>query len=118
MISEALYNFLKDWLRWAEAGAKKHRYFSPFFGLCYNYAVWQSNGRGRRNADAYQQLSDIFEYDGLDTLYPFFDGRLRKTDNPARLAWVRAKIEQYEAAQTFTPEDADPGSRNFQWDQP
>ncbi|CAK1256715.1 unknown function [Klebsiella phage vB_Kpl_K59PH2] len=88
-MTKEMREFLTAWLAWAEDPDAYDSYdggpFKKRTGLCSNI----------------DELHGMLEADGLDTLYPFdteqsydtaFSERTQHL-NPARLAWVRAKLE-------------------------
>lgn len=103
-MTKEMREFLTAWLAWAQSGGSKdHKYgciFCPTTGLCAAISFWYCDD-GKLHYRMMQELGDMLEADGLDTEYPF-DTRdsYRKAANacgqhlnPARLAWVRSKLE-------------------------
>lgn len=99
-MTKEMREFLTAWLSWATSGdLKSHQYgrtFTPATGLCAAVAYWTVGGH------AHPALISEFEAMlGDDKLYPFdtpqtYDAAARRRTqhlNPARLAWVRAKLE-------------------------
>ena len=98
-MTKEMREFLTAWLDWAQSGGSEdHEYgniFRPYTGLCAATHYWCVC------KPLTEELGDMLEADGLDTDYPF-DTRLsyeKAADdgtqhlNPARLAWVRSKLE-------------------------
>lgn len=89
-LSPELRKFLTDWLEWAENGAPDLRPFLRLLGLCSNAPE-----------NILEELQALFEREfGDNANYPF-GGRAHYWSNlgartqhldPARLAWVRAKL--------------------------
>lgn len=102
-MSEHLKAFLTAWIEWVDAGAPEGDPFSRHEGLCLNVfdcPAIEPIGRGR----VCRALEDQFAHDGLDGNHPF-GGHAQYTAerqnaahhlNPARIAWVRSKVAQYE----------------------
>lgn len=101
-MTNEMREFLTAWLSWAEGGAcKDHEYgniFRPYTGLCAALDYWTDV------VPLYwliEEFGDMLDDDGLDTEYPFDTeesyseaARLGTHHlNPARLAWVRSKLE-------------------------
>lgn len=100
--------FLTAWLDWATS-ANPIAYidggvgFRKDTGLCSNISVYLGEERGgsSRYYALYGELGDMLGADGLDVSYPFdteesYGAAFRDSThhlNPARLAWVRAKLE-------------------------
>jgi hypothetical protein len=99
-MSPELRAFLADWLAWVERGAPEGEPYSREFGLCasvYSYARLAPRVSGH---DLHVELCILFG----DCDFPFgfenydqrnFDETQHK--DPARLAWVRAQLEQVTA---------------------
>jgi len=106
-VSPELYDFLKDWLFWAENGATPLRPYSRTTGLCYNIERYpQVSINSSFSCDrVFAELEDLFEIQKFSRpCYPFgfvsFHAAARSATmhlDPQRLAWVRNKIEEYEA---------------------
>jgi hypothetical protein len=91
--------FLRDWLEWAESDAPRGAPFDPCFGLC-------SNAIGYGDSDNVWEVRDdlTLAFEALcpeDPYYPFGieDYKLDMSlachhTNPARLAWVRAQLQE------------------------
>lgn len=105
-MTKDMREFLTAWLAWAEdPDAYDLDDGGPFekrSGLCANLDEFLV---GINFYKLLQELSDMLEADGLDTTYPFdteqsydvaFDNRTQHL-NPARLAWVRSKLESKDA---------------------
>lgn len=99
-MTKELYEFLVAWLLWAETNGtpfRSHDYtFSPRYGLCWNVPD-----------RAMVALTAMIEREfPSNTSFPFGDfivyaedrNTERQHKNPLRLAWVRAKIKEYEDA--------------------
>lgn len=99
-MDEHLYKFLEEWLAWAEAGAKDHT-FKPYLGLCTNYSTWLKHKQLPPDEGALTRL--LYDTAGSAS-FPFntLDGYFLESEregapfNPARLAWVRARIAEWE----------------------
>lgn len=91
-ISPELRAFLKAWLDWAESGAPDWDPFCRVWGLC-------SNARLMR-CDKLMHEFLLQEFGPQRYKYPFGgpeefsirDYNATQHENPARLAWVRAKL--------------------------
>lgn len=105
-MTKEMREFLTAWLAWAEdPDAYDFDDGGPFkkrAGLCSNLDEFLG---GIDFCKFLQELADMLEADGLDTKYPFdteqsydaaFDNRTQHL-NPARLAWVRSKLESKDA---------------------
>lgn len=103
-MTKEMREFLTAWLAWATSGGvKDHEYgniFRPYTGLCAALDYWTDVV----DVPFYlliEELGDMLDADELDTEYPFDTeesyseaARLGTQHlNPARLAWVRAKLE-------------------------
>lgn len=107
-MTKEMREFLTAWLSWAEGGAcKDHEYgniFRPYTGLCAALDYWTDVV----DVPFYrliEELGGMLGSGGLDTEYPFDTeesyskaARLGTHHlNPARLAWVRSKLESKDA---------------------
>lgn len=99
-MTQTMREFLTSWLAWAEdPDAQDSDDGGPFTkrtGLCFNLCEFVCVDYALLS-----ELSSMFAADGLDTAYPFdteksydlaYDNRTQHL-NPARLAWVRSKLE-------------------------
>lgn len=103
-MTKEMREFLTAWLDWATSGGvKDHQYgciFRPYTGLCAAADYWTVDD-GPAHYALISELGDMLEADGLDTDYPFDTQRSYDAAaaagtqhlNPARLAWVLAKLE-------------------------
>lgn len=102
---QKVLEFLKAWINWVDAGAKKHLLFTTSWGLCHlSYRYNPSNA---------EALHAMFALDGLDAAFPFSPAEQTRHDkskfyfaeesmevmhrNPRRLAWVRKTITSLES---------------------
>lgn len=107
-MTKEMREFLTAWLAWAEGGACKDRkygnIFLPHTGLCAALDYWTDVV----DVPFYrliEELGGMLGADGLDTKYPFdtaesyFEAASLGIQhlNPARLAWVRSKLESKDA---------------------
>ncbi|CAB3784557.1 hypothetical protein [Pararobbsia alpina] len=107
-MSEHLKAFLTAWLEWVDTGAVDGEPFERRRGLCSSFEYWMD----ARNIDCEHQeeecdgLTRAFRAAGLNRVYPFGGAEEFYEDsdanemhlNPARIAWVRSKVAQHEAA--------------------
>ena len=103
-MTKEMREFLTAWLDWATSGdVKGHKYgciFRPYTGLCAAADYWTVDD-GPAHYELISELGDMLEADGLATDYPFdtprsYDdaaGAGTQHLNPARLEWVRSKLE-------------------------
>ena len=101
-MTQTMREFLTAWLTWAEdPDAHDYTAGGPFkkrSGLCANLDEFLGGISSYKLLDELHMLLDA---DGLDTIYPFDTERsydaafCNRTQhlNPARLAWVRSKLE-------------------------
>ena len=106
-MTKEMREFLTAWLDWAtSANPATWDDGGPFrkdTGLCSNISVYLGDPRHRSQLyyALYGELGDMLEADGLGSAYPFDTGEsygaaFRESTqhlNPARLAWVRSKLE-------------------------
>ncbi|HEX7911739.1 MAG TPA: hypothetical protein VF534_27110 [Paraburkholderia sp.] len=104
-MSENLKAFLSAWIEWVDAGAAEGKPFARRFGLCSNLNDWTRPLDGDVRWACEKELDRLFEVDGLDQCHPFgieeyFEARGSETQHldAKRLAWVRSKVAQFEAA--------------------
>jgi hypothetical protein len=103
-MSELLHQFLSAYIAWVDEGAPHGDPFARDRGLCSNFEDWMfgqclSYEIGDREIN---DLSKLFASEGLDRGVPFggLELYLDERDahvlhlNPARIAWVRAKLAQ------------------------
>lgn len=111
-MTKEMREFLTAWLAWATS-ANPIAYidggagFRKDTGLCSNISVYLGEERGgsSRYYALYGELGNMLEDDGLDTDYPFdteesYGEAFRDSTqhlNPARLEWVRSKLESKDA---------------------
>jgi hypothetical protein len=97
-MSQLLREFLSAYLEWVDAGAVNGEPFSRRVGLCSNF---------RGSAFCVSDIDEIKRVcmaDGLDEHYPFGGEDQYGVEqsgytmhlNPARIAWVRSKVAQFE----------------------
>lgn len=103
-MTKEMREFLTAWLAWATSpNPKEHEYgqiFKVTTGLCAATDFWTCTD-GIAYAQLLEELGEMLDDGGLDTEYPFDsphsyeDAAEEGTQhlNPARLAWVRAKLE-------------------------
>lgn len=100
-MTQTMREFLTAWLAWAEdaADASDGIQFKKRTGLCSNITVFV--GDFGEYYPLLNELHSMLSFDGLNVTYPFdtedsyelaFASRTQHL-NPARLAWVRAKLE-------------------------
>jgi hypothetical protein len=94
MTSKKLYYFLVAWTEWRLAGALDGKPFYRYFGLCESANVYGG-------VDIVEEISSLFDYIG----YPFGEECFFRDDRnstmhlcPRRIAWVEARIKEYENA--------------------
>lgn len=100
-ISPELYDFYVDWLAWVDRGAPDMEPYDRSVGLCPSLD-WYIGHAGAPDWLRMEQ-GDLFELDERDPNYPFGEreywehakGCSQHLD-PARLAWVREHIAEYE----------------------
>lgn len=92
IVSREIYEKLKSYQAWIDAGAPQDKPYFRDFGLCCNL-------------DLYGKLHPYLRHDKLDTVTPFNRDDQSYAEekeasrchlNPARLAWVAKKIADYE----------------------
>lgn len=106
VMQELFWEFLKDWLCWAETGiSPSGAKYTGTSGLCFASSVFLNS---QRMLDAYSkqslrhELYNRFSKEGLDIDYPFGRGAFAMhmasgslhTD-PTRLAWVRRNLPEH-----------------------
>lgn len=107
-MSANLKQFLAAWLEWVEKGAPDEEPFCRRRGLCANFEEWlcARNECEEKIEEENDQLLELFRADGFEPIYPFGgceEFYAERDDdtmhlNEARLAWVRSKVAQFEAA--------------------
>lgn len=105
-MNEDLYQFFKEWLEWAESPKPEGR-FSRRYGLCLNlrYRYLPNYPPDHpRCFDLQTRLERLLEKDFGSSDYPFGDEAYHHRSvkytqhlDPNRLAWVRKKVQEYEA---------------------
>lgn len=112
-MNEHIYAFLVEWLAWAEGHDSEIEYYMSS-GLCHNFNLYRCfRNLGGHERDRFETLLSVTTRHQMDTdpsydyLYPFggfdlyekekFEGIQHK--NPARLAWVRERIAEWEERQ-------------------
>jgi hypothetical protein len=107
-MSDLLREFLSEWLAWAESGGLERQPFTRFSGLCLNFWEWleDRDASFKEITGEMSALEGLFISEGLDHITPF-GASVKYSDegdrasmhlNPQRLAWVRSKVAQHEAA--------------------
>ena len=104
-MSENLQRFLAEWLEWVEKGAPDEEPFCRRRGLCSGLEDWNLE-RDFDVEEGEEELRCLFKADGLDGVYPFGGAEVfyeavdhdEQHLNEARVAWVRSKVAQFEAA--------------------
>lgn len=102
-----LYNFFKDWLKWAEQAPVGDCVFpwDSRQGLCRCLEDWliTTNYNSETKKSTSNRLKMLFEEDGLDPIYPFgeesfHNGLFLGTQHydKDRVDWVKEKVAQYE----------------------
>lgn len=103
-MSREMREFLTAWLAWATSpNPEEHEYgeiFRTTTGLCAATDYW-TVGDGVAYTELLNELGEMLDGDELDIMYPFNtdysydDAAAAGTQhlNPARLAWVRSKLE-------------------------
>lgn len=88
-----LKQFLTEWLAWAEAGAPEHGKFSNY-GLCNNSQNYLFSVGQELTSVLSADFSDNYDWPFNENLGEYLrEVRRSKVHlNPARLAWVRAKL--------------------------
>lgn len=99
---------LQDWLNWVADGAVEDNPFGfeTDAGLCDCLLAHPAFTSDSYDKEMLNELSDMFEEDGLNAVYPFntiANGRSYITEayesimheNPDRLAWARKTVNQY-----------------------
>lgn len=112
-MNEHIYAFLVEWLAWAEGHDSEIEYDNSV-GLCHNFGLYYM-AKALRGwyRDHFESLLSVTTRHQMDTdpsydyLYPFGGYELYKREefegiqhkNPARLAWVKARIAEWEERQ-------------------
>lgn len=103
-MTKEMREFLTAWLAWAQGGGVESHEFGSVFsrstGLCAASNHW-AESTGAQFGLLIGELGDMLECDGLCSDFPFdtedsyFDAAAAQEQhlNPARLAWVRSKLE-------------------------
>jgi hypothetical protein len=102
MISETLYNSLKNWL--AEATSDEPNYLVRNFGLCGWVEEDRNFTRETRVLNSRKLINLLWAEFPDSPYFPFEDAEAffasdMRQRNPARLAWVQSKLDEYEAGQ-------------------
>lgn len=98
--SKTLFEFYCDWLDWTKAQDDR---FYKGYGLCTSlslYAEQHFQGDHTQEKAVSEEMRRQFLYAGLSELYPFpnFHNEHNSESmhlNPERLAWVKARINEY-----------------------
>lgn len=98
-MSKELREFLQAWLDWAESGATRGYRFLKNVGLCTNLQWWLDDNMNYKSQSVIEELSNLFEAQGLDSKYPFGKANYlaaifpaRQHTCPVRLSWVREQL--------------------------
>lgn len=111
MISALMYEYLSSWYTWATGTPNDLVKYSQSCGLCNGCYDYSQHGIIYEDKigcahELQQELKRLFAEDGLSTTYPFGSSSYIRAQreraqhkDAARLAWVKSKIDEYEAAQ-------------------
>ena len=107
-MTREMREFLTAWLDWAQGGGCEYHEYGSIFrtdtGLCSSIYRWAGGVHLLYN-NLLGELGYMLKAEGLDTAYPFdtkgsYDEAARlctQHRNPARLEWVRSKLESKDA---------------------
>lgn len=111
MISALMYEYLSSWYNWATGTPNDSVKYVRSTGLCDGAFTYSRHGilyEDKRGCSHRLQteLHQLFREDGLSPVFPFGKENYRAAQAnklqhvcPARLSWVKAKIDQYESQQ-------------------
>ena len=109
MVSPLMYDFLLSWYTWANGTPNDLVKYATSCGLCnavYDYSTHGIVYEDKRGVsyELHQELKRLFAEDGLSVTYPFGSSNYTEAQrnrtqhkDAARLAWVKSKIDEYEA---------------------
>ena len=114
-MSPQLVNFLRAYLKWAEAGAPRALFdnpcdFHPSMGLCANSVTFSENVLERYGDRVYaleEEMKDHWRLEGRDPTYPFGEREYDRDSvdrtqhlNPHRMSWVRERLASVDVRRT------------------